>query len=281
MVDATRRAGARGPALVVEGAVQGWMALRRMPAGAASRSMTGGRWLLLACMGGFALGVTSGCAALPRGGEGQCAMDASLQDTKSPPTNFMEVFENLKVALQDNRLFDEGFYTQEKLSLFSGGRDIKIIHSKYTYDPKAITIRPRFDSSEKISAYIEKLPESFGRIQLKADGTGGISYVFTLRKSLDFPEFDRVASVTLAGNWRNDLPVFLSDMSRIFGCDWRKVIATAMDLAKRGNHPKPTHPDGNEVLEAEYFSGDFKYIIKISTDFDSRIKGFFVSGEKR
>jgi len=281
MVDATRRAGARGPALVVEGAVQGWMALRRMPAGAASRSMAGGRWLLLACLGGFALGVTSGCAALPRGGEGQCAMDASLHETKSPPTNFMEVFENLKVALQDNRLFDEGFYTQGKLSLFSGGRDIKIIRENYTYDPKARTIRPRFDSSEGISAFIKRLPESFGRIQLEADGTGEIIYMFEFTKSLDFPEFARVASVTLARNWHNDLPVFLSDMSRIFGCDWRKVIATAMDLAKRGNQPKPTHPDGNEVLEAEYFSGDFKYRIKISTDFDSRIKSFSVSGEKR
>ena len=281
MVDATRRAGARGPALVVEGAVQGWMALRRMPAGAASWSMTGGRWLLLACMGGFALGVTSGCAALPRVGEGQCEMDASLHDTKSPPTNFMEVFENLKVALQDNRLFDEGFYTQEKLSLFTGGRDIKIIHSKYTYDPKARTIRPRFDSFENISAYIKGLPESFGPVQLRADGTGGHSYVFTLTKSLDFPEFARVASVTIGRNWPNDLPVFLSDMSRIFGCDWRKMIETAMEAAKRGIQPKPTHPDGNEVLEAEYFSGDFKYRFVIGTDFESRIESFFVSGEKK
>ena len=281
MVDATRRAGARGPALVVEGAVQGWMALRRMPAGAASWSMTGGRWLLLACMGGFALGVTSGCAALPRVGEGQCEMDASLHDTKSPPTNFMEVFENLKVALQDNRLFDEGFYTQEKLSLFTGGRDVKIIRENYTYDPKARTIRPRFDSSEQIYARIKRLPESFGRFQLEADGTGDISYEFELTKSLDFPEFARVASVRLGRNGPNDLPVFLSDMSRIFGCDWRKVIETAMEAAKRGIQPKPTHPDGNEVLEAEYFSGDFKYRFVIGTDFESRIESFFVSGEKK
>jgi hypothetical protein len=279
MVDATRRAGARGPALVVEGAVQGWMALRRMPAGAASRSMTGGRWLLLACLGGFALGVTSGCAALPRGGEGLCEMDASLHDTKSPPTNFMEVFENLKVALQDNRLFDETFYTQEKLSLFSGGRDIKIIREKYTYDPKARTIRPRFDSFENISARIKGLPESFGPVQLEADGTGDISYVFTLTKSLDFPEFARVASVTLGRNGPNDLPVFLSDMSRIFGCDWRKMIKS---ISIHGNiQQSPTHPDGNEDLEAEYFSGDFKYRFVIGTDFESRIESFFVSGEKR
>ena len=246
---------------------------------AASRSMTGGRWLLLACLGGFALGVTSGCAALPRGGEGLCEMDASLHDTKSPPTNFMEVFENLKVALQDNRLFDEGFYTQEKLSLFSGGRDIKIIRENYTYDPKARTIRPRFNSSEEISAFIKRLPESFGRIQLEADGTGEIIYMFEFTKSLDFPEFARVASVTLARNWHNDLPVFLSDMSRIFGCDWRKMIKS---ISLHGNIQKiPTHPDGNEFLEAEYFSGDFKYRIKISTDFDSRINSFSVSGEKR
>ena len=281
MVDATRRAGARGPALVVEGAVQGWMALRRMPAGAASRSMTGGRWLLLACMGGFALGVTSGCAALPRVGEGQCEMDASLHDTKSPPTNFMEVFENLKVALQDNRLFDEGFYTQEKLSLFTGGRDVKIIRENYTYDPKAGTIRPRFDSSEQIYARIKGLPESFGRFQLEADGTGDISYEFQLTKSLDFPEFARVASVSLSRDGRNELPVFLSDMSRIFGCDWQKVSESLMYLAKRGIQPKPTHPDGNELLEATYLSVEFKYRIVIRTDFDSRINSIRLFGEKK
>jgi hypothetical protein len=107
---------------------------------------------------------------------------------------------------------------------------------------------------------------------------------YTARSSitppLQWPTFSPpCTSVTLGRNGSNDLPFFLSDMSRIFGCDWRKMIKS---ISLHGNIQKiPTHPDGNEFLEAEYFSGDFKYRFVISTDFDSRIKGFFVSGEKR
>ena len=188
--------------------------------------------------------------------EGQCAPDAAVALSATPPESFAALFQNLKAVMQQGSLFDEAFYTQENIGRLTGTTDITIFRGDEGGPTNVVRARTK------------GFPDIFWEQDRPKIINGGVDYFLHKNPSYIFYRFSRDQEMKKFS---------LSDISGIFPCNWRIEMP---DFIPNLIRQPPTHPYGNKNCLAKYRFDKYDYNIAIGLYHDATIRYFIFVGVK-